>query len=183
MPSKYKFLNPDGLYFITYTVVEWVDVFTRSVYKDIVVESLKYAQESKGLILHAWVIMSNHIHLIASAGDGFNLSEIMRDHKKYTSKRVIKEIQDNPDESRKNWMMWLFASHGKKNPNNKEFQFWQQENHPVELDTNEMIDQRLDYLHNNPVKAGIVKEPEHYKYSSAIDYTDGKGLLRVDLIL
>ena len=183
MPSKYKFHNPEGIYFITYSVVEWVDVFTRPVYKDIVVDSLKYAQESKGLYLYAWVIMSNHVHLIASVKEGYKLSDVLRDHKKHTSKNIIEEIKENPDESRKNWMLWLFASHGERNPNNKKYQFWQQDNHPVELDANEMMDQRLDYLHNNPVKAGIVNEAENYIYSSAIDYVDGKGLLEVNLLL
>lgn len=183
MSSKYKFHNPEGIYFLTYTVVEWIDVFTRSVYKNIVVESLKYAQDNKGLNLHAWVIMSNHVHLIASAHEGYNLSDIMRDHKKYTTKQIISEIKGNPDESRKNWMLWLFVSHGERNPNNKEYQFWQQDNHPVELDTNEMMNQRLDYLHNNPIKAGIVDVAESYIYSSAIDYADGKGLLKVDLLM
>jgi len=79
-------------------------------------------------------------------------------------------------------MLWLFKSHGTKNPNNKDYQFWQQDNHPVELDTNEMIDQRLNYLHDNPVKVGIVEKPEHYIYSSAIDYTGGKGLLEIDFL-
>jgi REP element-mobilizing transposase RayT len=182
MASKYKFHNPEGIYFITYSVVEWIDVFTRPVYKDIIVESLKYAQQSKGLIIHAWVIMSNHIHLIASAEENHSLSDILRDHKKYTAKQIIKEIQENPEESRKNWMLWLFASHGNRNPNNKEYQFWQQDNHPIELDTTEMMNQRLEYLHYNPVKAGLVFEPEEYPYSSAIDYADGKGILKIVLL-
>jgi REP element-mobilizing transposase RayT len=182
MASKYKFHNPEGIYFITYSVVEWIDVFTRPVFKDMIVESLKYAQQSKGLIVHAWVIMSNHVHLIASAKENYSLSDIMRDHKKYTTKQIIKEIQDNPEESRKNWMLWLFASHGNKNPNNKEYQFWQQDNHPIELDTTEMMDQRLEYLHNNPIKAGLVFEAEEYPYSSAIDYADGKGMLEIALL-
>ncbi len=182
MASKYKFHNPEGIYFITYSVVEWIDVFTRPVFKDMIVESLKYAQQSKGLIVHAWVIMSNHVHLIASAKENYSLSDIMRDHKKYTTKQIIKEIQENPEESRKNWMLWLFASHGNKNPNNKEYQFWQQDNHPIELDTTEMMDQRLEYLHNNPIKAGLVFEAEEYPYSSAIDYADGKGMLEITLL-
>jgi len=182
MASKYKFHNPEGIYFITYSVVEWIDVFTRPVYKDIIVESLKYAQQSKGLIIHAWVIMSNHIHLIASTKENHSLSDILRDHKKYTAKQIIKKIQENPEESRKNWMLWLFASHGNRNPNNKEYQFWQQDNHPIELDTTEMMDQRLEYLHNNPVKAGLVYEAEEYPYSSAIDYAEGKGMLEIALL-
>ena len=177
----YKFHNPEGLYFITYSVVEWIDVFTRPVYKDIIVESLIYAQQNKGLILHAWVIMSNHVHLIASAKSGYSLSDILRDHKKHTAKQIIKEISENPAESRKNWMLWLFTSHGKRNPNNKEYQFWQQDNHSIELE-NEMIDQRLEYLHQNPVKAGFTCQAEDYPYSSAIDYADGKGMLDIEFL-
>ena len=103
--------------------------------------------------------------------------------KKYTAKKIIKEIESNPDESRRNWMLWIFKSHGDRNPNNKYFQFWIQDNHPISLETNEMLNQRLNYLHDNPVRAEIVEEQEHYLYSSAVDYIDGKGLLVVDLIL
>ncbi len=181
MSSKYKIQNHQNPHFITYSVVEWIDIFTRPIYKDIVVESLRYCQNEKGLDLHAWVIMSNHIHLIASAKEGFNLSDILRDHKKFTSKKIIEEI-DHPEESRKNWILWLLKSHGQKNPNNKNFQLWQQDNRPIELDTNKMIDQRLEYLHNNPVKAGFVNSPEEYPYSSAIDYTEEKGLLDIVFI-
>ena len=79
-------------------------------------------------------------------------------------------------------MLWIFKQAGKENPNNKNFQFWQQDNHPEELITNEFIDQKLNYLHLNPVQAGFVSEPEHYRYSSAVDYAGGKGLLKIALI-
>ena len=182
MPSKYKFHDPGGTYFITMTIVEWVDVFTRSIYKDILVDSLIYSIDKKGLILHAWVIMSNHAHLIISAKQDFKLSDILRDLKKFTSKKIIKEIENNKIESRKKWMIPIFKKHGSKNPNNQIFQFWQQDNHPVELSTNEMIDQRLNYLHNNPVKAQIVDNAEHYTYSSAIDYTGRNGLIQIEFL-
>lgn len=182
MSSKYKFNNPDGVYFTTVTVVEWIDVFTRPVYKEIIVDSLKYIQKEKGLTIYAWVIMSNHLHIIASAEEGIKLSDILRDFKKFTSKKLITEIQESPDESRKNWLLWLFQSHGEKNPNNKLFQFWQQDNHPIELDTNEMTDQRLEYLHENPVKAGLVDEAHHYPYSSAIDYSGGQGMIDIEYL-
>ncbi|MEQ9008564.1 MAG: transposase [Ekhidna sp.] len=112
-------------------------------------ESLRYCQNEKGLILYAWCVMSNHVHLIVAAQEGGNLSEILRDFKKFTSKKILKEIEENLQESRKNWMLWLFRSAGEKNSNNVKYQFWQQDNRPVELSTNEMKDQRLDYLHNN----------------------------------
>lgn len=106
----------------------------------------------------------------------------MRDLKKYTSRQLYQLIENDPRESRKSWMMWLCQSDGKRNSNNEFIQFWQQGNHAVELSTNNMLDQRLDYLHQNPVKAGLVYEPHHYVYSSAIIYAGGQGLLDIEMI-
>jgi REP element-mobilizing transposase RayT len=122
--------------------------------------------------------MTNHVHLIASARESFNLSDILRDLKKHTAKRLIEEIQ-HPEESRRRWFLWLFRSAGESNSNNQNYQVWQQDNRPIELSSNTMVAQRLNYLHQNPVEAGIVFEPEHYVYSSAIDYAGGKGLLNL----
>lgn len=179
MPSKYKIIDHQAPHFITFAVVEWVDALSRQQYKDIIIESLRHCQQAKGLILYAYVIMNNHIHLIVSANEEFNLSDILRDMKKFTSKALIQQISGNMQESRRKWMLWLFKSAGMRNSNNKNFQFWQQDNRPIELSSNAMIDQRLDYIHQNPVKEGIVYQPEHYVYSSAIDYLGGKGLLEV----
>lgn len=127
--------------------------------------------------------MTNHIHLISNAAENYNLLNILRDFKKYTSKYLTHLITNNFQESRKSWLLWLIKSNGIKNNNNKDIQFWQQKNHPVELSNAEMVRQRLDYLHNNPVKEGIVSEPHHYLYSSAIDYAGGKGLLDIEFII
>lgn len=132
MGFAYKFHEPDGVYFVTCATVQWVDVFTRSIYSDIVVESLQYCIDKKGLVLHAWVIMPNHIHLVLSRNGKHSLSDIMRDFKKFTSSKIVSAI-DTPIESRKSWMLWLFRSAGQYNSNNTNYQFWQQENHPVEL--------------------------------------------------
>ena len=125
--------------------------------------------------------MSNHVHLIASVQTDYELSACMRDLKKYTSGQLIRAIEENIQESRKVWLLWLFKKAGQANSNNTTYQFWQQDNHPVELRTNEMLEQRLTYLHHNPVKVGWVWEPQHYKYRSAIDYCSDveKGLLPV----
>jgi REP element-mobilizing transposase RayT len=147
-----------------------------------VIESLHHCQIKKGLVIHAWCLMSNHLHLIISKKGKMQLEGILRDFKKFTSGTILKAIKDEPTESRKNWMIWIFKQAGKTNPNNRNFQFWQQDNHPEELITNEFIDQKLDYIHNNPVFAGLVDEPQHYRYSSARDYAGGKGLLDVVLI-
>jgi putative transposase len=180
MSRNYKFRDQECLYFVTFTVVNWIDVFTRREYKDIVVDSLKYCIKHKGLQLHAWVIMSNHVHLIIGTTDK-PMQDILRDVKRHTSKMIIKAIDENMQESRRKWLLWFFEREGKKNPNNEHYQFWQQGSHPIELYTNKVLDQKLDYIHNNPVTAGWVDEPEHYLYSSARDYAGIKGL--IDLIL
>src|SRR5215210_6875997 len=120
--------------------------------------------------------MSNPIHLIISAADG-NLSNILRDFKKFTSKEIITAIESNKQESRRNWMLWIFRNAGEKNSRNKEYQFWQQDNHAIQLETVEFTLDKLNYMHNNPIKAGIVGKAEEYLFSSARDYYHGKGVL------
>ena len=179
MSSKYN-VGEDAIpHFVTFSVVGWIDVFSREQYKELFVESLKYCQENKGLVLHAWVVMTNHAHLIISSNTN-KIEDIVRDLKKYTSKKITAAIQDNPTESRKEWMLNIFSFAGKSNSNNKDFQFWKQDYHPIELNTPKKFKQRLDYLHENPVRSGLVWEPWHYKYSSAIDYyTNEHGLLKL----
>ncbi len=180
MATRYRFGESAYPHFITYSVVQWVDALSRPVYKDIVVTSLKHCIEEKGSILHAWVIMNNHVHLIISGEDGTKLEHIIRDHKKFTAKMLLAAITDNNSESRRSWMEWLFRVSGERNSNNEKYQFWQQDNHPIQLTTHEMGLQKLNYIHDNPVRAGIVYEPQHYVYSSAIDYySNHKGLLPV----
>ncbi len=182
MSTKYKFHNPDGVYFITFAVVEWVDVFTRKEYRDILIENLKYCQANKGLEIFAWCIMSNHVHLIVRAKEGFLLQEILRDYKKFTSKKIVEAISNNVGESRKEWMLEIFKKHGQQNSNNISFQFWRQNNKPLEIYSHDVIAQKLEYLHYNPVEAGIVEKEEEYLYSSAKDYYEGKnvGMLKLE---
>lgn len=182
MSRAYKFHESKGLYFISFATVGWIDVFTRKEYKDMMVNSILYCQTNKGLGLFAWCIMSNHVHLIAKANADHTLSEILRDLKKFTSKQIIKAIQDNPQESRKEWMLRIFSNAGSYNPNNTGFQFWRQDNKPIELFTAEVTKQKLDYLHQNPVEAGFVDYPEDYPYSSARDYIGKAGLLKIELL-
>lgn len=180
MSRKYKFHNPNGIYFVTFATVNWIDVFTRRTYKDLIMESLNYCTINKGLIIYAWVIMSNHVHLVV-ASEGNTLPEIVRDLKKHTAKIILKEIADNPQESRKEWMLWMFERAGKKNSNNSKYQFWQQHNQPEELIVHTAIDRAISYVHENPVKAGFVDRAENYPYSSAIDFAGGKGKVMIDL--
>ena len=185
MPERgYQIRNQYNIHFITFAVVEWVDVFTRSMYADIVVESLRFCQQQKGLKIHAWCIMSNHLHLIVSASTtAFSLSDILRDFKKFTSSKIIKCIENNEKESRKGWMLWIFKKACERNKRNENYQFWQQENQPVECFNAQILASKLKYLHENPVKAGLVLFEGDWVYSSGIDYyCDKKGLLEISFI-
>ena len=160
--------------------MEWVDVFTKEEYRDILVESIVWCQKEKGLLLHSWFLMSNHMHLVISATNN-NPSDILRDFKKYTAKKIINAVTENLQESRKDWMLKIFKSAGEGNSRNSTYQFWRQDNHPKEMWSEKFTDQKLEYIHNNPVKAGIVDKAEEYIYSSARDYYYGKncGLLKL----
>ena len=184
MSTKYKFKNSDGRYFIRFSTLECIDVFTRKGYKDILVENLRYCQNEKGLEVFAWCIITNHVHLIAWAKEGYLLQDIIRDFKKHTSKVRIKTISGIAKESRKVWMLELFGRAGKKNSGNKDYQSWRQDNHPIEVWSEEVINQKLLYLHNNAVMEGYVDKAEEYLHSSARDYYYDKncGLLEIMLI-
>jgi REP element-mobilizing transposase RayT len=179
----YKIRNKEGIHFITFAVVEWVDVFTRKEYKDILIESLKHCQKERGLQIYSWCIMSNHVHLVISAIQN-DTSEILRDFKKFTSKEIIKAITAHPGESRKEWMLEIFKKEGAANSRNVTYQFWRQDNQPKELFSSNFTNQKLEYIHNNPVEAGIVEKAEEYIYSSARDYYEGKsvGLLEIEFL-
>ena len=176
----YRIRNQQGLYFITCTVVEWADIFTRPIYKDIIIESLRYCQKSKGLELFAYCVMSNHLHLIARAADDHNLSDIMRDFKKYTAKRIFENLHANPQESRRFWLEWLFKNAASFNQRNTNIQLWQQPSHSIELLSEAVTQQKLNYIHQNPVRAGICYRAEDYVYSSASFYAGMEAVLEVE---
>jgi putative transposase len=182
MSSKYKVRDHAIPHFITITVVGWVDGLSRPEHKDILLKSMKHCQVEKGLMIHAWVIMSNHAHLIISEGGEKDIPSIVRDSKKYTSTRLVAAIDNNTKESRREWMMNMFSFAGARNNANDKYQFWQEGYHPVALDTEEKWRQRMNYLHDNPVRAGLVWRAEDYKYSSAIDYIGGKNEL-LDIVM
>lgn len=180
--SRYKINDQYGLNFLTLTVVDWVDVFIRKSYKDIILDSLRYCQKEKGLTVCAYVIMSSHVHLIAEAAGTIPLSDILRDFKKFTAKQILNEIENGGTESRKEWMLHRFAYRGHQVAGNRQYQFWQSDNHPIELYTLPVIAQKIDYIHQNPVKEGWVEQADHYLYSSATNYNSGSGLLDVAIV-
>ena len=182
MSEKYKVSNQDSLYFVTFSVVQWIDLFTRPVYKDILVDNLKYCQKHKGLEIYAWCIMTNHIHLIVGRYGTNEVQDIIRDYKKYASVKLVREVEDSISESRQPWLLNMFREAAAKSSKHQKYKIWQSNYHPIELFDNSMMQQKLDYIHQNPVKAQIVAEPEHYLYSSALDYAGGKGLIPIKFI-
>ena len=181
MSDQYQARDPESIYFLTFTIVDWVDVFSRLSYKEIVINSLKYCQSKKGLTLYAYCIMTNHIHLIASASGKIKLFEIVRDFKKYTNRAIIEEINSG-NESRKKWLLNKFEFAGKYLTRIENYKVWQDGYHAVELISPEFTYQKLNYIHQNPVRAGIVSEPEHYIYSSASNYYGFGGPIAVELL-
>ena len=175
MSTAYK-ISSDGLYYLTFQIVGWVDIFTRKIYRDIVIESLQYCRQHKGLYLYAYVIMSNHMHLLAQSETG-DLSGIIRDFKSNTSKKFLKVLND-PVESRSDWMKLVFEYHGKYK-NKQTNQVWTHENHAEHIYSQKFIEQKVDYIHNNPVRAGIVSRPEDYLYSSASNYAELDSIIEV----
>jgi putative transposase len=177
MPMK-TITDKQGVYFLTSTVVDWVDIFTRPVYRHLIIDSLKYCINEKGLELYAWVIMSNHLHMVVASSPGFDLSGTIRDFKKHTSKQITAAIF-NENESRKEWMLKRFEIAGKDDLKIKNYKFWQDGNEAKPIYGFEFLKQKIEYIHYNPVKAEIVDFPEQYKFSSAKDYAGGKGLLEI----
>ena len=156
MSRKYKFHNPEGLYFVSFAVVNWLDVFTRNEYKDILIFSLSFCQKNKGMEIIAWCIMTNHVHLIFRSVKGQHPALLLGDFKRFTSKAVVKAIQQNPRESRKEFLLEQFKKAAAKSSNVKEYQFWRHDNKPIELWSNKVIWEKISYVHNNPVEAGLV---------------------------
>ncbi|HEY0656566.1 MAG TPA: transposase [Chryseosolibacter sp.] len=137
MGRKYKIRDQNKLYFVTFTVIQWLDVFTRQEYRDIFLDSIRFCQEKKGLEVCAYVIMSSHVHMIIGRHGDDSLDGIIRDIKKFTSSKIIEAIKENPQESRRELLLWLFERAGRNNKNNTRYQFWQQNNQPIELGTDE----------------------------------------------
>jgi len=180
MTTGYKIVEQDKIHFLTLCVVYWIDIFTRKRYKDIIIDSLKFCQDNKGLIIYAYVIMSNHMHLIIGAENN-NLSDIVRDFKKYTTNTIIKAIKSQP-ESRREWILTLLKDAAEQHKRNKYYQLWTHDNHAKIIYSNNFINTKLNYIHYNPVKAGVVERPENYMYSSAKNYAGQNGLIKVNIL-
>lgn len=183
MSRNYKFHNPEGVYFVSFAVVNWLEIFNNNDYKNIILESLKFCQHEKGMEIFAWCIMNNHVHLVFRDTKNFKPEQLLGDLKRFTSNKLIKAIKENSSENHRDFFMKHFKITANKSSNVNQYQVWQHDNHPIELWSKKVIAQKINYIHNNPVEADYVKFPEEYLYSSARDYFDEKGLLEGIIIV
>jgi putative transposase len=176
----YKIRNQHATHFLTFTVVGCIDIFTRQCYRDLIIDSLVFCRKNKGLQLGAYVIMSNHIHFIWTSENG-NLSGLIRDFKNYTCKEIIACIMTET-ESRRHWLLHMFKFYANRTNENDFFKVWTGDNHPEEIFSEDFCMSKLSYIHENPVRAGLVTEAEHYIYSSAQNYDGKKGIIDIDFL-
>ena len=175
MRSRYKIAELESPHFITCTTVGWLPVFTRQKYLDIITASLSFCRQQKGLRLHAYVILDNHLHLVVSAD---NLSQVIRDFKEtYCQRNPGGRPQDN-----KQWLLKQFEFFKSGHKGESQHQVWQEGVHPQAITTEDMLRQKLDYIHYNPVKIGLVDRPEDWRYSSARNYLGQAGVMEIDLV-
>ena len=175
MKSRYKFLEKGYPYFITSTVIEWLPVFTKKEYFEIIIKALKFCRANKKLKIYAYVILENHLHLITS---GENLAKIIKEFKSFTARKIINTLQENNAK----WILSQLSFYKKKFKKNSDHQLWQEGVHPKMIGDEEILRQKMEYLHFNPVKKGYVASPEHWLYSSASNYFGGCGVMEVDRI-
>ncbi|WP_343765093.1 REP-associated tyrosine transposase [Gangjinia marincola] len=181
MSTKYKATETDTAYFITITTVEWIDVFTRLNQKYAIINSLDYCQKHKELEIYAYCLMSNHLHLLCKGINGVLLSDIMKDFKKFTEKKIIENILNEP-ESRKEWMLPLFKKACDHLKRDQTYKVWQNGYHAEVTTSNWFIKQKLNYIHQNPVVEKIVAYPEDYYFSSARNYASLSYPLQVEVL-
>ena len=175
-----KIDKQDSAYFITFTVVEWVNVFGNEEYKFKLCNSLNYCTDNKGMEIFAYVLMNTHMHLLAASNEN-NLSDIIRDFKKFTSCTIILSLEKKNTAITKT-LLEIFSMAANKHSRNKKYQLWQQHNHPEEVYSSKFTLSKIKYIHNNPVEAGIVDQAEKYYFGSAVDYAGGKSPVKVSLL-
>jgi len=181
MNTGYRIRNQGALYFFTLTVVHWIDIFTREQNRRILIEALSYCRKFKGLRLYAYVIMTNHIHIICESVT-IPLSDILRDFKRHTTKHLLASINED-SESRRVWILQAFLVEGQKlNKPDVKHQLWNQDNHAIELESSEFVLQKMGYIHENPVRAGFVDDPNAWVYSSQRNYMGLPFVMEIDLL-
>ena len=181
MSDKYKVFDGDEVYFVTFTIVGWIKVFEDDNFKQLIIDSIKFYQKNKGLILYAYCIMPNHVHMIVQATGKYTISEILRDLKKITSRSIVRMLEDQRVDGYEE-ILKKFAEAGKLLKRITNFKVWQDGNQAKLIYSNKFLMEKLNYIHNNPVEYGLCSLPWEYKYSSAVNYADKTSLLEVGLL-
>jgi putative transposase len=172
--SRYKIYNTEVPHFLTMTVVDWPPIFSNREIADIILDSLRYLQEEKKGKLYAYVIMENHIHCVVQSDE---LRKVIQSFKSYTARAII----DYFTEQKSAVILKKLRQNKLSHKTASEYQVWQEGSHPEEITTDEMMHQKLEYIHNNPVRRGYVEEPSYWRYSSAPNYEGKKGLINVEM--
>jgi putative transposase len=178
MNKPWAFGDSNSLYFCTDVIVGWQYVFTSHEFFEAIIDSLKYCKENKGLQVHGYVIMPNHVHSIVSSTQG-NLSSILRDYKRHTSWRITELL----GEAKNRRLLNYFRTVARREERGNEHRIWQSGSHPVLIESGQFFDQKLEYIHNNPVIKGYVERPEYWKFSSARNYIlNDHSIIKVDIL-
>lgn len=179
--KRYKVIKEGVIpHFVTWTLTEWLPIFISDKYCDILIRSLDYCRREKGLHVHGYVIMPTHMHGIFSVEENNNLSDFIRDSRKFTAKEIVSHLEQDG----KRLFSWIFQNAAKKAGRSEgSYKVWMEGTHPVALESQELFIQRLEYMHNNPIRKGLVELAEHWRYSSASFYLTGKaGPLEIDYL-
>ncbi|MBF8294452.1 MAG: transposase [Bacteroidetes bacterium] len=174
-------VTPDvNLYFATTTVVRWRPVFSSPAYCNILIDGLKHCITNKELHLHAYVVMPTHAHYIMSTDEGKNLSNVMRDFNTHTSREITALLLTE----RKSSTVRTFCEAAMEDDRGNRFKVWQRGFHPIAIESDRFYEEKLDYIHNNPVTAGLVEAPEQWEYSSARNYILGDhSMIQIEFLL
>lgn len=171
--SRYKVFEETYPHFVTCTVIHWIPIFTRIESTNIIFESLKYLQKSDNLKIYSYVILENHLHMIISSDD---ISKTMKKFKSFTAKELIKLLQ----KSNAKTILDQLAFYKKAHKTQTTYQVWQEGFQPKLIKDEKMMIERINYIHNNPIKRGYIEKAKHWRYSSARDYEDIEGLIEVE---
>lgn len=178
--DRYYISNQHQTYFITCTIVAWIDLFTRPVYQQIIVDSLNYCASTKGLVLNGWVLMSNHLHIVGRCEEPHRMSDFLRDFKKFTSKKLSAAITETT-ESRREWLLDKFGFEARRTGRADNYKIWKDDNHAIDMQGMDIM-QKINYMHDNPVRSGLVEKQEEYILSSAKDYAGLQGLVEIEMV-
>jgi putative transposase len=170
--TRYKVYDNAYPHFLTCTIVDWLPVFTRQDAAQILLDSWTFRQREGRMTLFAYVVLENHIHLIASSD---NLSKEIGDFKSYTARQLIDLLTAAGAKT----ILQQLAYRKAKHKDDRDFQFWQEGSHPQQITSDEMMRQKIEYIHYNPVKRGFVDVPVHWRYSSSRNYAGMPGLIEV----